>query len=67
MVLELQSQLQAKKTLLIERRSLKFAEHSKPEEIEKGLAGIPPSHRHSAEFTAKMLKYLIRKYKNKTN
>jgi len=53
-------------TLLIEGKSLEYAERLKPEDIDFALKGLPDDHKHSLELAVNCLKHLIRKYKSKT-
>ncbi|MFX1443350.1 MAG: iron-sulfur cluster assembly scaffold protein [Promethearchaeota archaeon] len=50
-------------TLLIEGRSLEFAESLKPENLDEALAGIPNNEKHCAELAIRTLKCAIQKYK----
>ncbi len=52
-------------TLLIEGRSLEFAENLKSKDIEKALNGLPEDHKHCAELAKRTLRRLIEKYKYK--
>ncbi len=54
-------------TLLIEGKSLEFAEKLRPEDIENALKGLPESHKHCAELTIRTLKRSIEKYKYNNN
>ena len=53
-------------TLLIEDKSLDFAERLRPEDVDKALHGLPEDHKHCAELAVKTLKRAIKKYKDKT-
>ncbi|MFX1338675.1 MAG: iron-sulfur cluster assembly scaffold protein [Promethearchaeota archaeon] len=50
-------------TLLIEGRSLEFAESLKPENLDEALAGIPNNEKNCAELAIRTLKCAIQKYK----
>ncbi len=50
-------------TLMIEGKSIDFAEKLSPEDIDKALNGLPEDHKHCAELSARTLKCLIEKYK----
>lgn len=52
-------------TMLIEGRSLEFAENLKSKDIEKALNGLPEDHKHCAELAKRTLRRLIEKYKYK--
>lgn len=52
-------------TLLIEGKSLKFAEKLKPKDIDKALKGLPEDHKHCAELAVRTLQRAIKKYKEK--
>ena len=52
-------------TLLIEGKSLEYAEKLKSEDIDKALGGLPEDHKHCALLTSKTLKKAIKKYKEK--
>jgi len=54
-------------TMLIEGRSLEFAENLKSKDIEMALNGLPEDHKHRAELTITTLRRLIEKYKYKKN
>ncbi len=54
-------------TMLIEGRSLEFAENLKSKDIEKALNGLPEDHKHCAELAKRTLRRLIEKYKYKKN
>jgi len=54
-------------TMLIEGRSLEFAENLKSKDIEKTLNGLPEDHKHCAELAKRTLRRLIEKYKYKKN
>ena len=51
-------------TLLIEGKSLDFAENLRPEDIENALGGLPEDHKHCAELAARTLKRSIEKFKH---
>jgi nitrogen fixation NifU-like protein len=50
-------------TLLIEGRSLDFAENLKEKDIDMALNGLPEDHKHCAELAVRTLRRLIEKYK----
>jgi nitrogen fixation NifU-like protein len=50
-------------TLLIEGKSLSFAEALKPEDVDSALEGLPEDHKHCAELAIKTLRKAINKYK----
>ena len=52
-------------TLMIEGKSLDFAEGLSPEDIDKALKGLPDDHKHCAELSYRTLKHAIEKYKYK--
>ena len=52
-------------TMLIEGRSLEFAENLKSKDIEMTLNGLPEDHKHCAELAIRTLRRLIEKYKYK--
>lgn len=54
-------------TILIENKSLDYAENLKPEEIDGALKGLPEDHKHCTELTVRTLKRMIEKYKNNKN
>ena len=54
-------------TLLIEGKSVDFAESLRPEDIDKALKGLPEDHKHCAELAARTLKRSIEKYKYNEN
>lgn len=49
--------------LLIEGKSLNFAEGLKPEDIDNALKGLPEDHKHCAVLAVNTLKRAIEKYK----
>jgi nitrogen fixation NifU-like protein len=51
--------------LLIEGKSLNFAERLKPEDIDNSLKGLPEDHKHCAVLAVNTLKRVIKKYKKK--
>ena len=53
-------------TLLVEGKSLEYAESLKADDIDIALKGLPEDHKHSLELAVKTLKNLIKKYKSKT-
>ena len=50
-------------TMLIEGRSLDFAENLNEKDIDMALNGLPEDHKHCAELVIKTLRRLIEKYK----
>ena len=50
-------------TLLIEGKSLSFAEALKPEDVDSALKGLPEDHKHCAELAIRTLRRAINKYK----
>ncbi|MFX1412012.1 MAG: iron-sulfur cluster assembly scaffold protein [Promethearchaeota archaeon] len=54
-------------TLLIEGRSLDFAENLTPKDIDMALNGLPEDHKHCAELAIRTLRRLIEKYKYNKN
>jgi NifU-like protein involved in Fe-S cluster formation len=50
-------------TLLIEGKSLEFAESLEPNKIEEALGDLPDDHKHCTELAIKTLRNAIRKYK----
>ena len=54
-------------TILIEGKSLEYAESLKNEEIDFALNGLPDDHKHSLELAVNTLRNLIEKYKSKKN
>ena len=52
-------------TLLIEGKSLKFAENLTAEEIDNSLGRLPEDHKHCAKLAAMTLKKAIKKYRRK--
>ena len=52
-------------TLLIEGKTVDYAEKLKPEDIDRALYGLPEDHKHSPELAVNTLRNLIVKYKNK--
>ncbi|MFX0070324.1 MAG: iron-sulfur cluster assembly scaffold protein [Candidatus Hermodarchaeota archaeon] len=53
--------------LLIEGKSLEFAENLNPKDIDNALGGLPEDHKHCTELADRTLKRLIKKYKNNEN
>jgi nitrogen fixation NifU-like protein len=51
-------------TLLIEGKSLEYAEKLEQEDIDRALYGLPEDHKHSLELVVKTLRALIRKFKD---
>ncbi|HUW90856.1 MAG TPA: iron-sulfur cluster assembly scaffold protein [Candidatus Nanopelagicaceae bacterium] len=54
-------------TILIEGKSLEYAESLKTEDINLALNGLPDDHKHSLELAVNTLRNLITKYKSKRN
>jgi len=54
-------------TILIEGKSLEYAESLKTEDIDLALKGLPDDHKHSLELAINTLRNLIEKYKSKRN
>ncbi len=52
-------------TILIEGKSLDFAEQLKPEDVDQALKGLPEDHKHCTELAVRTLKRAIKKYKDK--
>lgn len=52
-------------TMLIEGRSLEFAENLKEKDVDMALNGLPEEHKHCAELAVRTLSRLIEKYKAK--
>ncbi|MFX1388364.1 MAG: iron-sulfur cluster assembly scaffold protein [Promethearchaeota archaeon] len=50
-------------TLMIEGKTIDFAENLTPEDIENALQGLPEDHQHCAELAIRTLKHSIEKYK----
>ncbi len=51
-------------TLLIEGKSIEFAENLKPKEINNALMRIPPDEKHCIDLAINTLKTAIKKYKH---
>jgi len=51
-------------TLLIEGKSLEYAEKLKPLYIDRALKGLPEDHKHCAELAVKTVRRAISKYRN---
>ena len=49
-------------TIMIEGKTLEFAESLKPIDIDNALGGLPDDHTHCAELAIKTLIYAIEKY-----
>ena len=54
-------------TILIEGKSLEYAENLKTEDIDLALNGLPDDHKHSLELVVTVLRNLITKYKSTRN
>lgn len=52
-------------TVLIEGKSLKFAERLKAKDIDRALKGLPKDHKHCAKLALGALNRAIKKYKKK--
>ncbi len=50
-------------TMMVEGKSLEFAEKLKPIDIDNALQGLPDDHKHCAELAVTTLKRAIEKYK----
>jgi len=51
-------------TMLIEGKTVKYAENLSPEEVDKALRGLPDNHKHCAELSVRTLRKAIKKYKH---
>ena len=51
-------------TLMIEGKSVEFAQNLKSKDIDNALHGLPEDHKHCAELAARTLHKAIQKYKN---
>ncbi len=51
-------------TILIEGKSLDFAEQLKPEDVDQALKGLPEDHKHCTELAVRTLKRALKKYKD---
>ncbi len=51
-------------TLLIEGKSLEYAEKLTPNDIDDALKGLPEDHKHCAELSVRTLKRAIKSYQN---
>lgn len=51
-------------TLLIEGKTLKYAENLSPVDIDQALKGLPDDHKHCAELSIRTLRRAIKKYKD---
>lgn len=54
-------------TLLIEGKSIEFAQNIKPEVIDEALKGLPDEEKHCAESVATAIRLLIEEFKRKSN
>ena len=54
-------------TIMVERKSLEFAENLHPKDIDNALGGLPEDHKHCAELALTTLKRAIEKYKIQTS
>ena len=50
-------------TIMVEGRTLEFAEKLKPIDVEDALGGLPDDHKHCAELAITTLHHAIEKYK----
>ncbi|MFX1573853.1 MAG: iron-sulfur cluster assembly scaffold protein [Promethearchaeota archaeon] len=50
-------------TMMIEGKSLQFAENIQPNEIDEAIGGLPEDHKHCVELAATTLRKAIEKYK----
>lgn len=50
-------------TMMVEGKSLEFAENLQPNDIEEAIGGLPEDHKHCAELAATTLRRAIEKYK----
>ncbi len=50
-------------TIMVEGRTLEFAEKLRPIEVENALGGLPDDHKHCAELAIRTLHRAIEKYK----
>ncbi|MFX0105147.1 MAG: iron-sulfur cluster assembly scaffold protein [Candidatus Hodarchaeota archaeon] len=50
-------------TMMIEGKTLEFAEKLKPIDVENALGGLPDDHKHCAELAITTMKHAIEKYK----
>ncbi len=53
-------------TILLEDKTIEFAENLKVEDIDKALMGLPEDEKHCLDLAIKTLKGAIEKYKTKT-
>ena len=51
-------------TMLIEGKTLKYAENLSPEDIDRALKGLPDDHKHCAELSIRTLRKAVQKYKD---
>ncbi len=54
-------------TILIEGKSLEYAENLTTKDIDLALKGLPDDHKHSLELAVNTLRNLIAKYKSERN
>ena len=54
-------------TILIEGKSLEFAEKLTAEDIDDSLGGLPEDHKHCATLAARTLRRAIKKFKKKSD
>ncbi|GAG91979.1 unnamed protein product [marine sediment metagenome] len=52
-------------TILLEGKTIEFAENLKSEDIENALMGIPENEKHCLDLAVKTLKSAIKRYKSK--
>jgi len=50
-------------TMMVEGKSLQYAENLQPNDIEEAIGGLPDDHKHCAELAATTLRRAIEKYK----
>jgi len=50
-------------TMMIEGKSVQFAENLQPNDIEEAIGGLPEDHKHCTELAATTLRRAIEKYK----
>ena len=51
-------------TMLIEGKTLIYAENLSPQDIDQALKGLPDNHKHCAELSIRTVKKAIKKYKD---
>jgi hypothetical protein len=50
--------------MLIDGKSIQFAEKLEPKDLDDALLGLPEDHKHCAELAIRTLRRLIKKHKN---